>query len=140
MSFARQRVLPLATATVIGVTSGVYIFDPLIKQYRDETRGTFKPEVAEGGIKENVTTEMGKAAETAKEALQGDSHKQDPSLISRGVDAIKQKVNSGPVSSSDTTTRNAEEQRTKATMNAATRAKDAALDRAQKTGDGKVVQ
>lgn len=46
----RQRIVPLFIATFVGVVSGVYVFDPLLKQYAIDSRGTFDPKVAQAGL------------------------------------------------------------------------------------------
>ncbi|CAM0142848.1 hypothetical protein VKS41_002585 [Umbelopsis sp. WA50703] len=41
MSFL-QRSIPVLTCIVIGVGTGYYVFDPLLKQYEKDTHGTWK--------------------------------------------------------------------------------------------------
>lgn len=50
----RQRIVPLLLVTFVGVTSGVYIFDPLIKQYAIDSRGTYDPKIAQVGVKGGI--------------------------------------------------------------------------------------
>lgn len=50
----RQRIVPLLLVTFVGVTSGVYIFDPLIKQYAIDSRGTYDPKIAQAGVKGGI--------------------------------------------------------------------------------------
>ncbi len=45
MSVSR-RLAPLMLVSIIGVTSGAYIFGPPLKQYRADTDGTFDPNKA----------------------------------------------------------------------------------------------
>jgi len=42
MSFA-QRFIPPMLMVVAGVATGIYVFDPILKQYQEDTHGTFKP-------------------------------------------------------------------------------------------------
>jgi hypothetical protein len=48
MSF-RQRATPIMLAVLLGVGSGVYIFDPIMRQYAIDSRGTGDPEIAAAG-------------------------------------------------------------------------------------------
>ncbi|GAB5592182.1 hypothetical protein Unana1_07082 [Umbelopsis nana] len=41
MSFL-QRSVPILTATAIGVATGYYVFEPLLRQYERDTNGTWK--------------------------------------------------------------------------------------------------
>ncbi|KAH8550648.1 hypothetical protein BGW37DRAFT_521317 [Umbelopsis sp. PMI_123] len=41
MSFL-QRSVPILTAAVIGVATGYYVFQPLLRQYEKDTNGTWK--------------------------------------------------------------------------------------------------
>lgn len=41
-----QRIAPLLLATAVGVASGMYIFDGPLKQYKQDTDGTFDPDRA----------------------------------------------------------------------------------------------
>ncbi|PWN37489.1 uncharacterized protein FA14DRAFT_14469 [Meira miltonrushii] len=50
----RQRIVPLLLVTFVGVASGVYIFDPLIKQYAIDSRGTYDPKIAQAGVKGGI--------------------------------------------------------------------------------------
>jgi hypothetical protein len=42
----RQRAAPWMIAALVGIGSGVYIFDPIMRQYVIDSRGTFDPEIA----------------------------------------------------------------------------------------------
>lgn len=48
MSF-RARAAPWMIAGILGVGSGVFIFDPLMGQYAIDSRGTGDPEIAKAG-------------------------------------------------------------------------------------------
>lgn len=48
MSF-RQKAAPIMLAGLLGVGSGMYIFDPLMRQYAIDSRGTGDPKIAEAG-------------------------------------------------------------------------------------------
>ncbi|PWN29898.1 hypothetical protein BDZ90DRAFT_519 [Jaminaea rosea] len=106
---ASQRLFPLFAASVVGVATGYYIFDPILRQYSRDTSGTFQPEQINGGAG---------SSPSKPEAV--------PSLT-RGILA------------QDEGQKRADELRAKATMNAAQRASEAAKERAEKTGEGKVV-
>lgn len=44
MSYYAQRYLPILIAGTLGIVSGSYIFDPILKQYKVDTNGSFQPE------------------------------------------------------------------------------------------------
>ncbi|KAL9933662.1 hypothetical protein V8E36_007320 [Tilletia maclaganii] len=39
-----SRMAPVMAASIVGVVTGVYVFQPLLVQYRNDTQGTFRPE------------------------------------------------------------------------------------------------
>ncbi|KAI8584215.1 hypothetical protein K450DRAFT_276584 [Umbelopsis ramanniana AG] len=41
MSFLKRSV-PILTAAAIGVATGYYVFEPLLRQYEKDTKGTWK--------------------------------------------------------------------------------------------------
>ncbi|KAG2182918.1 hypothetical protein INT44_005899 [Umbelopsis vinacea] len=51
MSFLK-RSIPILTATAIGVATGYYVFEPLLRQYERDTNGTWKKPGDDERIKE----------------------------------------------------------------------------------------
>ncbi|CAD6892860.1 unnamed protein product [Tilletia laevis] len=39
-----QRLVPIFVASFVGITTGVYVFQPLLAEYGANTHGTFRPE------------------------------------------------------------------------------------------------
>lgn len=96
--------------------TGYYIFNPILLQYRDDTRGTFNPDKISNQTTSSTSSSSSSSAESGA----------SPTLAT-------------PILAQDEKARRAEELRVKATMNAATRAKEGALMRAEKTGEGRIV-
>lgn len=119
---ASQRIVPLLVASTVGIFSGIYIFDPILRQYMGDKD---KSPVPMPGDAQKSTAEKVKEAATTK----NDSTTE--SIASKAADAFKD--------TKDTVSGNATDQRLKAVASAGQRAADAAKDRAEKTGDGKVV-
>ncbi|CAO1612633.1 unnamed protein product [Parajaminaea phylloscopi] len=113
---ASQRIIPLLAVSVVGVATGIYVFDPLLKQYAQDTGGTFRPKDA------SSSTNAGKDGSSSARADASPS----PSAALKGIIGTDE-------------TRRAEDIRNKAALNAASRATEAAQSRAEKTGDGKVL-
>lgn len=68
MSF-RQRAAPLMMAGLLGVASGVYIFDPLLRQYAIDSRGTLDPDIASAGALGGIgggVNDVAKVADVSK--------------------------------------------------------------------------
>lgn len=135
---ASQRILPLLVAGTVGLISGVYIFDPLLRQYAKDTKGTFDPEVA----KANSPLASAKAAiggtgggsSPIPDSPLGASNNSSTTNSAGGMgEGISRTL--GMSESQDRAT----QQREMAVKNAAARAVESAQSRAQKTGDGKVL-
>jgi hypothetical protein len=67
MSF-RQRAAPFMVAGLLGVGSGVYIFDPMLRQYAIDSRGTLDPEIAKAGASGGLGGGVNDATKIAQEA------------------------------------------------------------------------
>ncbi|UZJ55459.1 hypothetical protein CBS101457_004779 [Exobasidium rhododendri] len=67
MSF-RARAAPWMIAGLLGVGSGVYIFDPLLRQYTIDSRGTMDPEIAQIGAAGGLGGGVNDASKIAEEA------------------------------------------------------------------------
>ncbi|KAK0554454.1 hypothetical protein OC845_000715 [Tilletia horrida] len=65
-----QRIAPVFLASFVGVATGVYVFKPLLLQYRAETHGTWKPENIDLKVDE-ATAEASK--QTTTSALANDA-------------------------------------------------------------------
>jgi hypothetical protein len=66
--------VPVMLATFVGIASGVYIFDPLLKQYAMDSRGTYDPKIAQasaqGGVGGGLVDSVQNAVEKGKEKAQ----------------------------------------------------------------------
>lgn len=64
-----QRIAPLLLATAVGVASGVYIFDGPLKQYKQDTQGTFDPDQAVPAINSSPDVLASTSSEDASTAI-----------------------------------------------------------------------
>lgn len=98
MTTAQRYIPPLLTAFV-GVATGVYVFDPILKQYKEDTHGTFKPEdVDELKVTERTKQEAKEQEERIKafkkhvEEASGKKSTSDGSEVKKDLESIKDKV------------------------------------------------
>jgi hypothetical protein len=87
MSF-RQRAAPIMLAGLVGVGSGMYIFDPLMRQYAIDSRGTGDPEIAKAGAAGGLgggVNDAEKAAIIAKSVNGGVTDKEKAAIISKST-------------------------------------------------------
>lgn len=83
----RQRMVPLMLATFVGVASGMYIFDPLLKQYAVDSRGTYDPKIAQAGNQGGIGGGISGVTDLAK--ANAENIAQEPSRIISGLEARK---------------------------------------------------
>lgn len=161
MSGASQRIIPLLAAAALGMVSGAYIFDPILRQYAQDTNGTFRPEDASssssssGAGASSAVGAGGASASTGQgpaQSFTSAGEAREPSSGGVGnasvLSSLQQASSSSPPSSSSSSSSastsdsgaqaRAEKQRELAVSNASARAVEALQGRARKTGEGEV--
>ncbi|KAK0566092.1 hypothetical protein OC844_000904 [Tilletia horrida] len=63
-----QRLVPVFVASLVGVATGIYVFQPLLVQYKADTHGSFRPEQKDLKLDAPASASAGGATNTAAAA------------------------------------------------------------------------
>ncbi|KAK0531167.1 hypothetical protein OC834_002130 [Tilletia horrida] len=74
-----QRLVPVFVASLVGVATGIYVFQPLLVQYKADTHGSFRPEQKDLKLDAPASAGAGGATNTAA-AVAADTGKSNSPL------------------------------------------------------------